>query len=188
MNRTMQIPNAYGMSFYRKLGIDLSKLGCVMLDVDVPGYVSNSLKSDWAYVSEDPKLADGLQSEFHVTLLFGLLTNANLLKEEIREVLSGWEMPKALPCTEVGVFPSPIASEPYKCVWVKPWSPQLLEAHCRLSMLPHVDSHAGYEPHITLGYVHEKYEDIAVEGLNRLVLEQTLSVAVRGLNYGRLVD
>ena len=58
------------------------------------------------------------------------------------------------------------------------------EAHQRLSMLPHIDTHASYVPHITLGYVQEQHAARAIERLDRLILEQQLSCKVLGMNYG----
>ena len=60
----------------------------------------------------------------------------------------------------------------------------LLDAHQRLSMLPHINTHPTYEPHITLGYVHETFAGYAIERLEHLVLEQQLTVRVSGINYG----
>ena len=51
-------------------------------------------------------------------------------------------------------------------------------------MLPHINTHPTYEPHITLGYIHETFAGYAIERLEHLVLEQQLTVRVSGINYG----
>ena len=180
------MPNAYTLSCYQQLGIDLDNLGCIMLDVELPQYVSAQLDPKWAYRSADPKLAHaaGYPDEHHVTMLFGLLHNGNAIRSAVDEVLDGWTPPQVLHCVDVGYFSSPLPSEHYKCLWVKPHAPELLDAHQRLSMLPHINTHPTYEPHITLGYVHETFAGYAIERLEHLVLEQQLTVRVSGINYG----
>lgn len=180
------MPNAYTLSCYQQLGIDLDNLGCIMLDVELPQYVSAQLEPEWAYRSADPKLAHvaGYPDEHHVTMLFGLLHNGNAIRSAVDEVLDGWTPPQVLHCVDVGYFSSPLPSEHYKCLWVKPHAPELLDAHQRLSMLPHINTHPTYEPHITLGYVHETFAGYAIERLEHLVLEQQLTVRVSGINYG----
>ena len=68
---------------------------------------------------------------------------------------------------------------------MKPRADALLDAHQRLSLLPHIDTHASYVPHITLGYVQEQHAARVIERLDRLCLEQQLSGKGLGINYGK---
>ena len=38
------MPNAYQLACYSELGVDLAALGCVMLDVELPSYVTNVIE------------------------------------------------------------------------------------------------------------------------------------------------
>ena len=106
------MPNAYTLSCYQQLGIDLDNLGCIMLDVELPQYVSAQLEPEWAYRSANPKLAHaaGYPDEHHVTMLFGLLHNGNAIRSAVDEVLDGWTPPQALHCVDVGCSSSQSAS------------------------------------------------------------------------------
>ena len=127
----------------------------------------------------------GVSSDHHVTLKFGLMRNAHAWKIAVDEVLSGWQIPDVLHVTEISSFASPLPdAEPYRCIIMKPYAGALLEAHQRLSMLPHIDTHASYVPHITLGYVQEQHAARAIERLDHLCMEQQLSCKVLGMNYG----
>ena len=181
------MPNAYQLSCYSELGVDLATLGCVMLDVELLSYVIDVIEPEWSYTSANPKLRHvaGVPSDHHVTLKFGLMRNAHAWKDAIDEVLSGWQIPDVLHVTEISSFASPLPdAEPYRCIVMKPYAGALLEAHQRLSLLPHIDTHASYVPHITLGYVQEQHAARAIERLDHLILEQQLSCKVLGMNYG----
>lgn len=174
--------NAYTLACYDRLGIRLRDLGCVMLDLE-PVVALPTIPAEWLYTSADPDLSHvaGLITEHHTTLLFGLLRNAHEWLLSIDEVLEGWQ-PYGLDVVEVTVFPSPKASEPYACIVAELESDSLRDAHARLSLLPHIDTHPTYRPHVTLAYVRaergtqaaEKFRD-AISGFEFVSL---------GLNYG----
>ena len=180
--------NAYQLACYSDLGVDLGALGCVMLDVELPSYVTDVIDPEWSYTSTNPKLRHvaGVPSDHHVTLKYGLMRNAHTWRAAVDEVLSGWQIPDVLPVTGISSFPSPLPdTEPYRCIIMKPRADALLDAHKRLSLLPHIDTHASYVPHITLGYVQEQYAAYAIARLDHLRLEQQLSGKVLGINYGK---
>jgi hypothetical protein len=176
--------NAYSVNALKEMGIDVAKLGCVMLDVeklDTAGVVP----AEWAYTSPNPDhwWIKGLEVGDHITLLYGLLSNANAIRVAVDEVLDGWE-PEHLSIESVGSFPSTLADEPYSCIIGHvSVTPALLDAHARLSLLPHIDTFWEYRPHVTLGYVKRRHEQDAVERFG----ERYASYALRpvGLNYGR---
>jgi len=166
-------------------GIDVPKMGCVMLKVE-------KLKTDfivpkeWEYYSENPdyRYIKGINAGDHVTLLYGLLRNANTIRAAVDKVLSGWE-PEAPVLEKVGSFPSSYKDEPnYACIvgHIK-LTDNIMEAHDRLSFLPHIDTHPGYKPHITLGYVKKENEKEAISAFGRRFNGTKLKPV--GLDYGR---
>lgn len=175
--------NAYAVQALQDMGINIAALGCVMLDVD-PIPTADMLPADWAYTSTHPdrRWINGLDAGDHITLLYGLLSNANTIRPAIEEVLDGWE-PGRLEIESVGSFPSTFDDEPYECIvgHIKV-TDQLLDAHARLSLLPHIDTHPTYRPHLTLGYVRQEYRDRSVQVLGDAV--KLCGLSSRGLNYG----
>ena len=171
--------NAYEVNALKRRGITVSALGCVMLDVTGPP-ISRLLPTTWLYSSAHPdrRWISGAQDEGHVTLLYGLLDNAHTIREDIDEVLDGWG-PEAIETDHVGVFPSAFDDEPYSCVVAHlALTDSLRDAHARLSLLPHIDTHPDYKPHVTLAYVHREYEADAVR-----LIEQELGCVKGGLNF-----
>lgn len=171
--------NAYEVQALKRRGITVSALGCVMLDVDGPP-ISRLLPTSWTYTSTHPdrRWISGAQDDGHVTLLYGLLENAHTIREDVQEVLEGWQ---AGPITtdRVGVFPSPFDDEPYSCIVAHlALSDSLRDAHARLSLLPHIDTHPEYKPHVTLAYVRREYEEDAVR-----LIEQELGCVKGGLDF-----
>jgi 2'-5' RNA ligase len=172
------------------LGIEVPRLGCIMLDVDVPPDLAAALAAavpqEDVYVSSDPSRAwirgvvalDGP----HVTLLYGLLGNGNAWREHVDAVLDDWERPTAVPIESWGMFPSTFEDEPYACIVAHvERTPALLEAHARLSMLPHIDTHPEYRPHVTIAYVRRDAVDAVLE---RLAAIPHPVLAPLGLDYG----
>lgn len=142
------------------LGIDLRKLGCVMLPVDtfnvtdrIPG------GRDDLYVSPNPDnyWVNGAVSErqAHVTLLYGLMRSAVEDRELISLLLEGL-VPTHGHFTGVTAFAAPsYMKEPYAAVVATvATEPSLLDAHNALTMLPHMNTFVPYKPHVTLAYVH----------------------------------
>lgn len=171
--------NAYEVKALQRRGLAVSALGCVMQDVDGPP-ISRLLPTTWLYSSPRPdrRWISGAQDEGHVTLLYGLLDNANTIREDVDEVLAGWEAGR-IETDHIGVFPSPFEDEPYSCIVAKlKVTDELLDAHARLSLLPHIDTHPDYKPHVTLAYVRREYEQDAVR-----LIEQELGCVKGGLDF-----
>lgn len=174
--------NAYDIrNTLADFGITLGSLGCVMLDVEP---MTVDLPADWAYTSTDPDLKHvaGLKAaaQSHITLLFGLLENANKIRPYVDNVLEGWQ-PTAPKIDRIAYFPG-AKGLPYACIIGKiDVTPSLLEAHARLSLLPHIDTHPDYTPHVTLGYVKSEHTHAAVQALAPLTGRE---LTVKGLNYG----
>src|SRR5213076_674823 len=108
--------NAYGVQALKDMGIDPAKLGCVMLDVE-PIDTASMVPADWAYTARDPSRfwIKGLEAGDHITLLYGLLSNANEIRGAVDEVLEGWK-PSFVRIHDIGIFPSTLEDEPYSCI------------------------------------------------------------------------
>lgn len=183
--------NAYELEALRDLGINIGDLGCIMLDVQAPTSIGDILPESWSYRSTNPDLrhVDGIQAEHHVTLLFGLLSQVR--REHVDEVLAGWTgLDVAVKTDQLDVFASPRTDEPYSCIVARQSSPsrEIADAHARLSLLPHINTHPAFKAHVTLAYVHRDRTDDAMRELRRAFKAVDIYVPIlfrpTGLNYG----
>lgn len=191
MSEKRPAPSPYTLKGYEKLGVDIKKLGCVMLDVE--RVIPNGVIPDvWGYKSKNPLLkhVDGIQQTNHITLKFGLLQNAHEILYAVDEALGDWTVGTSLVSwRDVDYFPSTIPGEEYSCIVLKVDSHELRTANARLSFLPHIDTHPTYTPHITVAYVKEHYRQetmdlIAVHLAQRS--EKSRILTTLGMNYGSL--
>lgn len=172
---------------YEKLGINLDKLGCVMLDLEAP-----EVDIDWQdnlYYAKDKtrKWVDGfvMGETPHITLLYGLLENAHNWKDHIEDVLWDWDL-DSVEIESIGSFDSPYKDEPYYCLvgHIKV-TPELMEGHSRLELLPHINTFTGYKPHMTIAYI--KKDDVlkqtAIEMLTQELVGKKLAVK-KNINLG----
>lgn len=143
---------------YASLGIDVNKLGVVMLDTEPIPVTEMVIKGEAdLYTAQNPDhyWIRGAVAETgaHVTLLYGLLQHGTKYRSQINEVLSGWALDE-VEIEKVGFFENQLPDEDYVCIigHIKV-TPQLMEAHQRLSFLPHINTFAVYRPHVTLAYV-----------------------------------
>ncbi|WP_265155166.1 MULTISPECIES: DUF935 family protein [Rhodococcus] len=168
------------------LGIETDKLGCIMLDtetVDVLKHVEGG-ESDLVESTTEHDHAMGAvaETEPHVTLLFGLLKNGNVWKDEVDTVLDGWKM-DTVTISEVGFFD---LKDKFAIVAHIETTPELLDGHDRLTLLPHVQTFSEYKPHMTLAYVayDQAIADKWVDALGAQYNGATLKA--KGVNYGDL--
>jgi 2'-5' RNA ligase len=186
MSKTQINANQYN-DVYADLGISIPALGVVMLDTDpiqITEMVDNG-KPD-LYTSENPErfwIAGAVaETKAHVTLLYGLLQQGLTWRSHIDRVLDGWTPPE-LVVSGITSFPSPFEDEDYSCiVALIEVSAGLTEGHQRLQLLPHIDTFAGYKPHLTLAYVKKSAEKHWLENLGTTLVGKKL--AVNKLNYG----
>lgn len=149
---------------YKWLGINLNTLGIVMLDVE-PIIITHWIGQDGvsAYLQDFPLYyaknkerfwIDGLVlDKGHVTLLYGLLEQGKNYEPHIKKVLEGWEM-DSVEIESFGYFESPYPDEEYYCIVAHiKVTPELMEGHQRLEFLPHINTFAGYKPHMTVAYI-----------------------------------
>jgi len=143
---------------YDKLGINLSKLGCVMLDLESNGesLLPSFVEPNDLYVSKNKERfwIDGdVSRNMHVTLLYGLLDEARSMEGDIEEVLRGWKL-DAVEVNRIGCFDSPYPDEDYYCIVAEiVLSNALVEGHERLECLPHINTFPGYKAHATICYI-----------------------------------
>lgn len=155
---------------YKGLGLNLNTLGCVMLDVEpldnMYSIAVEGAESVLYYAKDKSRFwINGwvCDKTAHVTLLYGLLETAKNYEWHIEQVMQGWELPE-VEIESIGYFDSPYEDEPYYCLVAHiKVTDKLLEGHQRLEFLPHVNTFAGYKPHMTIAYIRkdmgETYRD-----------------------------
>lgn len=165
----------------KDIGIDVNKLGCVMLPTEPFNIFSEGrellLDVEDLYVSDDPAkfwVNGDVSDNAHITLLYGLLTPAYEQKSNVYEVLHSWRRPEYLVPKGITFFPSP-NEEKYAAIVVEVDDPKLLDAHHRLSYLPHVNTFPAYRAHMTLAYVRlevaQKWVDVLSEAQFHIYVE-----------------
>lgn len=181
-------------AIYEGLGINLSKLGCVMADLE-PLSNMYSIEFEGAavalYSAKNPERfwIDGWVADKspHITLLYGFMESAQNLRIPIGTLLADINL-EEVEIDHIGYFESPYVDEPYYCLVAHiKRTPELLEAHARLQFLPHVNTYPEYNPHMTIAYVDMKvgaaYRDRLIENFNSLWAGKKLKVKPE-LNFG----
>lgn len=176
---------------YKKLGVDLDKLGCVMLDIEP---LNNMNANDHEgmeglYYTKNPerKWINGwiAGNVAHVTLLYGLLENAHNWEPHIAAVLDGWVL-KEVEIENVDYFDSPYSDEEYYCIIAHiKVTEELVEGHQRLEFLPHINTFNGYKPHMTICYIKkdDQLRDKYIKEFNRLWQGKKMKVK-QNINLG----
>lgn len=167
---------------YSDMDIDVDDLGCIMLDLEpmeVLGHMPLGSEDD---LFENPSWDQGaLPAETvpHVTLLYGLLENGNKWKNKVDQLLDGWNL-NSVKIDHVGYFDT---SDSYAVVAHLEKTPELVDGHERLTLLPHINTFSEYLPHMTLAYVKKEADvDSWVDTLNKVYAGKTVQAA--GINYG----
>jgi len=178
---------------YKDLKIDLDELGCVMADVVPLASMKDPEefgdKMDYLYTSTNPKRKwiKGwvVGKTAHITLLYGLLENAHKWKKQIDAVLKDWDM-KTVEIDHIDKFDSQYEDEPYYCIVAHiKVTDKLQEANDRLQFLPHINTFAGYKPHMTIAYIKKDDKTLkeCLEWMNKAWKGKRLSVKPE-INYG----
>lgn len=167
---------------YKALGVDTSDMGCVMMDV-YPLIINDIIAEADYYYSEEQEFVKGNVSENvpHVTLLYGMLHDPKIIEDHVHAVLEGWEI-SSVNVEEVSFFYGK-DSEYITIIASVKVSDKLLEAHQRLSLLPHINTFGEYHPHITLAYVKASspWQEYVLKLNERF---QGSTIATTGLNLG----
>lgn len=101
-----------------------------------------------ATIDPDDLIGDGLETEPHVTVKYGLLNDD---VEAVRSRVKG-KVP-ILTFGPTSVFASGETFSDFDVLKVDVFSRGLEEMHDALNCLPHADSHPDYKPHVTIGYL-----------------------------------
>jgi len=175
---------------YKSLDINLSNLGCVMLDLE-PSIelikIGNDLEAEnclYYSPNKDRFWIDGFVGKKpHVTLLYGLLGSGEDYRPYIEQVLKDWDL-KSVEVEKIGYFDSPYPNEEYRAIvaHVKV-TPTLLEGHQRLQFLPHIDTFPGYNAHFTLAYVKKNEVGINCIKMFSSLVEKKFGI-INKLNLG----
>lgn len=169
-------------SLYEDLDIDMDSLGCIMMNtvmIPVAQYVNNPD----ADIYTEGEHTSGLVGEIepHVTLLFGLLENGNIWRDKVNTVLQEWKLPYVI-IEKVSFFD---LGDSYAVIGLVEKTPEIIDGHERLTLLPHINTFSEYHPHITLAYIkHEADVEKWVKALGKIYDGQKISTL--GLNYGDL--
>lgn len=170
-------------SLYDDLDIDTNDLGCIMINTEkipVVQFVKKG-EDDLVESTDRHEHTMGAVSEVepHATLLYGLLENGNVWKDKVDQLLEGWNMP-TVTIQEVSYFDTP---DSYAVVAKLEKTPEIVDGHERLTLLPHVNTFSEYQPHITLAYIKKEADvDKWVKALGKKYNGQI--VATNGINYG----
>lgn len=181
---------------YEEIGINLDKLGCIMLDmepIDVQMKHGIPMNADDLYYTNNPerKWINGwvVGDVAHITLLYGLMENGHTWKKYVDAVLKDWKLDKA-EIDHFSYFHSPYQDEEYYCIVAHmKITDKLMEGHDRLQFLPHINTFPGYKAHMTICYI--KKDDVLRDNLLAKLTEmwsgKTLKVKPE-LNYGYLPE
>lgn len=161
--------------------------GCIMLDVE-PMPVTQFVKDGAADLVDATEPGDHTmgavgEQEAHVTLLFGLLDNGNVIKDKVDQVLAA---PPSWSCDSVTIKQVSFfdCGDSYAIIGLVEKTPELVEAHERLTLLPNAQTFSEYTPHVTLAYVQH---DAAVAGKWVMALGTEYNgkmLKAKGINYG----
>lgn len=175
---------------YEKLGVNIDKLGCIMLDIDegqIPD-LPDEFKGDlYTTKNSDRFWIKGFVggNSPHCTLLYGLMESGKTNKKYVDMVLDGWTL-DSLKVESIGYFDSPYKDDPYFCITAHlEVDDKLREGRTRLELLPHINTFPDFKAHVTIAYI-EKDEKVRKKIINyyqdKLVGK---NLKVTGLNYGK---
>jgi HK97 family phage portal protein len=182
--RYKQVSAGQFPGLYDDLDIDLDMLGCIMLDTEtikVTKFVEDGA-ADLIQPTADGKHQRGAvaEREAHVTLLFGLLENGNIWKDKVDTLLEDWSLDNVT-IKDVTAFD---LGDSYAIVGLIKKTPELIDGHERLTLLPHIQTFSEYKPHLTLAYV-EHDEAVRDKWVKALRAEyKGTELKTKGINYG----
>lgn len=155
---TVESAHQFSAQLSDSYGIDYSKLGAVMLEVEgldlksiAPGieadlYSSPNAERFWIR-------GDVISEHAHITLRYGLLQPAYEHKDDVDLLLADINLRKVY-LDHISQFPSTFQDEDYTCLVAAVAVNRDIElAHNRLGYLPHVNTFPDYRPHVTIAYV-----------------------------------
>ena len=176
----MDTPNE---NLYELLGIDTGELGCMMARFSTPTRLLNEIPEYLLYHDPDDPGEYGKVFDSHVSLLYGLLKPAHETREAVDLVLRGLSFLEKTPFGFADWFSN--HDQPYDVLYIPPvYEHPFVDAHRRLSRLPHVNLYPEYTPRLTLAYVKKGSARVGARLVNSLGLEYG-NLWFRGYDYGR---
>lgn len=171
---------------YNDIDIDPDDLGCIMVDtesLEVQSLLSDDMKAQLFEQTKFDQSSTPAENVPHITLLYGLLENGNIWKDKVDELLKGWKMKNAT-IEKVDYFKT---SDSYAVIGHIEKTPELVDGHERLTLLPHIQTFSEYKPHITLAYVDLSGDvDEFVEVLGKAYNGK--NIKTKSINYGDKPD
>lgn len=160
--------------------------GCIMLDthpLEVMKHVDDG-EADLVDTTDMDDSAVPGEDVPHITLLYGLLENGNIWKDKVDTVLKDWK-PGDLTIDKVDSFD---LGDSHAIVAKMKKTPELVDGHERLTLLPHIQTHSEYTPHTTLAYVQHD-QAVADKWVNALGKQYNgATIKAKGINYGHLPE
>lgn len=178
------VPNLYDdIEIDTRAVSDDNYRGCIMMNTEVIPVLQFVKDAEQDLVTStnrhDHTMGAVSEIEPHTTLLYGLLNNGNAWKDKVDQVLEGWSM-DTVKIEEVSYFETP---DSIAIVGLLEKTDELIDGHERLTLLPHVNTHSEYKPHITLAYISKEADtEKWINSLGRKYNGQI--VATKGINYG----
>lgn len=153
-----QISSYQYQDLYKDMGIDMKKLYCVMLEVELGEEMPEIPKED-LYKDQTGKFpwVNGYvakKGKGHVSLLYGLMDMVK--KSHVEKVLKGWDA--QIEIEEISQFDAPQNQDYYCIIGKVRVTEPLKEGHELCELLPHINTYTSYTPHITLAYVKKDKE------------------------------
>lgn len=173
---------------YDGTDIDPNNLGCIMMDtetLDVMKHLPADFADDLIQATKPGDHAMGAvaETEAHVTLLYGLLENGNIWKDKVDAVLKDWSL-ESVTIADVDYFD---VGDSFAVIAHIEKTPELIDGHERLTLLPHIQTFSEYRPHLTLAYVSKDADiDDWVDYLGTAHNGKTIKTT--GINYGDLPE
>jgi len=174
---------------YEELNISLDELGCVMLDLEPLENMGSVALALYHSPNKERFWINGwvCDKNPHITLLYGLVETGVKWENHIETVLKDWQI-ETVKIDHIDYFDSPYPDEPYYCLVAHiEVTEKLLEGHQRLEFLPHINTFAGYKPHMTIAYIDknqgETYRDKMIANFNELWSGKSMEVK-KTLNLG----
>ena len=170
-------------NLYELLGIDTSELGCMMAKFSTPTRLLNEIPENLLYHDPEDPGEYGKVFDSHVSLLYGLLKPAHETREAVDLVLRDLSFYEKTLFGPADWF-SP-SDQSYDVLYIPPvGKAPFVDAHQRLSRLPHVNLYPVYTPHLTLAYVKKGTAREAAWFVNRIAPDYR-TLWFHGYDYGR---
>ena len=168
---------------YELLGIDTRELGCMMAKFSTPTMLLNEIPEYLLYHDPEDPGEYGKVFDSHVSLLYGLLKPAHETREAVDLVLRDLSFyEKTLFALADWFSPS---DQSYDVLYIPPVDKApFVDAHQRLSRLPHVNLYPVYVPHLTLAYVKKGAAHEAARLVNHIPPDYR-TLWFHGYDYGR---